>query len=209
MLRIERRRVVSDPKTLAVIPGTYNPPTIAHAALAIHAAEMADEVLLLLPETLPHKDFEGADFEARLRMLRRAVDHERVSVGSTPGGLFLEIASACARRFPEAKIALVCGRDAAERILNWPYPEEGTLERLFSMVTVWVYARQGSFSVPQVFAAAMIPLDFEEELQRLSATEVRRRIAEGEDWRELVPESIHGDVERIYARKAMLKSEGK
>jgi nicotinic acid mononucleotide adenylyltransferase len=165
---------------------------------------MADEVLLLLPERLPHKDFAGADFEARLRMLERAVDHERVSVGSTPGGLFLEIASACAMRFPESKIALVCGRDAAERILNWSYPEERALDRLFSMVTLWVYARQGSFSVPQEFAAAMIPLDFEEELQSLSATEVRRRAAEGEEWRELVPASIHGDVERIYARKAVL-----
>lgn len=200
MLRIERRRLIGDPKTLAVIPGAYNPPTIAHAALAIHAAGMADEVLLLLPEELPHKDFEGADFAARLNMLRRAVDHERVSVGTSRGGLFLEIATACAARFPEAEISLVCGRDAAERILHWPYSKEGALESLFSLAKLWVYDRQGAFTVPEAFREAIVPFQFEERLQRLSATEIRRRIAAGEDWRELVPPPIHGDVERIYAR---------
>lgn len=200
VLRIERRQLSQDPGTLAVIPGAYNPPTIAHAALALHAARMADEVLLLMPENLPHKNFAGADFESRLRMLERAVDHERVSVGSTPGGLFLDIASDCAARFPDAQIALVCGRDAAERILNWTYPDAGALERLFSLAALWVYARQGSFSVPPAFSESMIAFDFEEELQRTSATDVRRRISAGEEWRGLVPATIHEDVERIYAQ---------
>lgn len=200
MLRIERRRVTGDPRTLAVIPGAYNPPTIAHAALAIRAAEMAEEVLLLLPEALPHKDFSGANFEARLGMLRRAVDHERVSVGSSPDGLFLDIAIACAARFPHSEISIVCGRDAAERILNWHYPEEGALERLFSLATLWVYDRQGALSVPGAFRDSIRSVHFDEDLQRLSATEVRRRIAAGEEWRDLVPEPIRPDVERIYTR---------
>ncbi len=200
MLRIERRRVAGGPRTLAVIPGAYNPPTNAHAALAAHAAGMADEVLLLLPENLPHKDFSGASFEARLRMLRRAVDHERVGVGSTSNGLFLEIAIACRARFPEAEISIVCGRDAAERILAWPYSEEGALEHLFSLAKLWVYDRQGAFEVPKAFQEAITAFPFEENLQALSATEVRRRIAAGEEWRELVPPAIHEEAERIYAR---------
>ncbi|MCC6265514.1 MAG: hypothetical protein IT169_18220 [Bryobacterales bacterium] len=200
MLRIKMRRVNGDPRTLAVIPGAYNPPTIAHAALAIRAAEMADEVLLLLPEILPHKDFDGAGFETRLDLLRRAVDHNRVSVGASTGGLFLEVARACAARFPNAEISLVCGRDAAERILAWPYPEEGALERLFSLVKLWVFDRHGALHVPEMLRESIVLFPSEEHLQRLSSTEVRRRIAGGEEWRELVPPSIRDDVEHIYTR---------
>ncbi len=200
VLRIEMRRVNGDPRTLAVIPGAYNPPTIAHAALATQAAGMADEVLLLLPETLPHKNFDGAGFETRLELLRRAVDHERVSVGASTGGLFLEVAEACAARFPNAEISLVCGRDAAERILDWPYPEMDALERLFSLVKLWVFDRHGALRVPESLRESIVPFPFEEDLQRLSSTEVRRRIAQGEEWRELVPPSIRDDVERIYTR---------
>lgn len=187
-----------DPARLAVIPGAYNPPTVAHTAMALHAASLADEVLVVLPESLPHKSFGATDFETRLRLLERAMEEERVSVGSTPGGLFLEIATACAERFPESRISLVCGRDAAERILAWPYDDAATIDRLFSVTELWVYAREGTFDVPAAFRHAIVPFDFDEELQRLSATEVRRRVAAGEDWHALVPPSIHAEVERIY-----------
>ena len=203
MLRIHKRGQVPDPRRVAVLPGTYNPPTIAHLALAERAVAMADEVLLLLPEILPHKDFSGVSFAARLEMLTRAVEHPRMTVASSPGGLFLEIAEEAAERYQGAEIALVCGRDAAQRILAWPYEDDGVLERLFAMAQLWVYARDGAFVDQSVHAHAIRAFDFEEELQCISSTEVRRKIALGDAWRALVPSHIHDDVERLYRQQAI------
>jgi nicotinate-nucleotide adenylyltransferase len=181
-----------------VLAGTYNPPTYAHLALAREAAARADEVLLVLPESLPHKQFDGVGLAQRLHLLHTLAADEGFSVGSTAGGLYLEMAEACAAAFPHAEIALVCGRDAAERILGWDYAEQGVLERLFALATLWVFARQGTITPPEPYASAIQCFPFEDELQALSATEVRRRIAAGEDWRHWVPISLHADVERLY-----------
>lgn len=186
------------PAKLAVLAGTYNPPTCAHLALAREAAARADEVLLVLPETLPHKQFDGVSLQQRLHLLKTLSAHEGLSVGSTPGGLYLEMAEACAAAFPGTEIALVCGRDAAERILEWNYAEARVLERLFAVAKLWVFARQGTLAPPRCYANAIECFPFEDRLQALSATEVRRRIATGEAWRQLVPDSLHADVERLY-----------
>src|SRR5215472_9245254 len=82
--------------TLGVLPGTFNPPTRAHLALGRAALAHCDEVLFVLPRALPHKDFEGVGFEARLRLLQAAVaDEARFAAASSDGGLFLEIAREC------------------------------------------------------------------------------------------------------------------
>lgn len=199
MLRWIRRARQTPPQRLAVLAGTYNPPTVAHVALAREAAARADEVLLVLPEALPHKRFEGVPQPDRLAMMEILAAQENFSVGCTPGGLFLEIAEACATSFPTSEIALVCGKDAAERILSWNYSEEAVLERLFRLAKLWVFARQGTLAVPSHYADAIECFDFDEHLQALSATEVRQRIASGKDWRPLVPASLQEVVERLYA----------
>lgn len=198
MLRIVHRLRSHPPAKLAVLAGTYNPPTCAHLALAREAAARADEVLLVLPETLPHKQFDGVSLQQRLHLLQTLSAHEGLSVGSTRGGLYLDMAEACAAAFPGAEIALVCGRDAAERILEWNYAESGVLERLFAVAKLWVFARQGTIAPPPCYAHAIECFPFEDRLQALSATEVRRRIAAGEDWRQFVPDSLHADVELLY-----------
>ena len=198
VLRIIHRVRSHAPAKLAVLAGTYNPPTCAHLALAREAAARADEVLLVLPETLPHKEFDGVCLQQRLHLLQTLSAHEGLSAGSTPGGLYLEMAEACAAAFPHTEIALVCGRDAAERILGWDYAEEGVLDRLFAVARLWVFARQGIITPPPCYAHAIECFPFEDRLQSLSATEVRRRIAAGEDWRQLVPHALHAEVERLY-----------
>lgn len=169
--------------------------------MALRSAAIADEVLLLLPEKFPHKEFHETGFDVRLRLVESAVDHENVSVGSTAGGLFLEMAREVAVRFPRSRLAFVCGRDAAERIFDWHYAEEGALGKFFSVAALWVFARQGSFQPPCELAERILLFDFDERLQALSSTEVRRRLVAGEEWRSLAPESIHEEIERIYTPK--------
>lgn len=185
-------------KQVVALPAAFNPPTIAHLSMARIAAGEADEVLLVLPERMPHKPFEGASYEQRLRMLAGLAAEDRYRVCSVTGGLFGEIAGACREAFPEAEIAIACGRDAAERAIGWRYAEASALDTLFGIAELWVFARQGQVEAPERWRHRVRTFAFDEDLQRVSATEVRRGIASGEAWRHLVPEAIHALVEEIY-----------
>ncbi len=186
------------PLRVVALPGSFNPPTVAHLAMAERAAQVADEVLLVIPEHLPHKSFDGASFDQRIRMLLEIAAPRRFRVCSTPAGLYVDIALSCRERFPNAKLAIACGRDAAERTLGWTYPHPDVLLTLFSLAELWVFAREGQLEPPSQWKEAIRMLDFDESLQSISATEVRRRILSGEEWTSLVPKPVHGAISDIY-----------
>src|SRR5437764_13792105 len=108
---MQRANVV--PVRLGILPGTFNPPTRAHLALAEAALKHVDEVLFVLPREFPHKVYEGASFDERMEMLRAAADQPRFSIASTGGGLFIEIARECRETYGDAALCFLCGRDAA------------------------------------------------------------------------------------------------
>ena len=58
-------------RSVAVLAGAFNPPTAAHLALARAALDVTDEVLLAIPRSFPHKQFEGATLDQRISMLAR------------------------------------------------------------------------------------------------------------------------------------------
>ena len=86
---------------------------------------VVDEVLLAIPRSFPHKQFDGATLDQRIEMLARIAAAPQVIFrpGLRTGGLFVEIAREAREHYPGAEIHLLCGRDAAERILNWDYGE--------------------------------------------------------------------------------------
>jgi nicotinate-nucleotide adenylyltransferase len=180
---------------LGLVAGAFNPATRAHLALADAARPLVDEVAFAIPRTFPHKPFEGASLERRVEMLRRASAH-RVEI--TEGGLLIEIAREAKASRPDAEIYLVCGRDTAERIIGWEYEEPDTLDRMFKQFHLMVADRQGAYRPPDHLRgrihALALPADFDE----VSSSEVRRRIAAGEDWEHLVPESIVELVRETY-----------
>ncbi len=120
-------------------------------------------------------------------------------VETTDGGLFIEITREMRARERESEIYFVCGRDAAERILNWDYGEPGFAERMLQEFGLLVAARQGEFTAPEPFAQRVIPLRLNGNFDDVSSTEVRRRIAAGEPWEDLVPEEIVDLVRKVYA----------
>ncbi len=67
-------RIPTNPTRLGILPGSFNPPTQAHLALALAALANPqaglDEVVLVLPSAFPHKTFDGATFTQRAQMLR-------------------------------------------------------------------------------------------------------------------------------------------
>jgi len=73
---------------LGVLPGSFNPPTRAHLALADAALAHCDEVLFVLPRALPHKDYSGVSFSERLKLLGSAVaEHQRYAAAASDGAI--------------------------------------------------------------------------------------------------------------------------
>jgi nicotinate (nicotinamide) nucleotide adenylyltransferase len=193
------QRAAAHPRRLGVFPGTFNPPTRAHVALARAALASVDEVVFVLPRELPHKTFEGGSFEDRVRMLEAALAGEqRFSIAASRGGLFIEIARECRDAYgPEADLYFLCGRDAAERIVNWDYGRPGAIGEQLCEYQLLVAPRQGGYDAPADLRGRIHTLDRGND--NVSASEVRRRIRRGEPWEELVPERIVGMVREIYS----------
>jgi len=198
------RRAPGVPARLGILAGTFNPPTRAHLALARAALERVDEVLFALPRRFPHKSYEGASFEDRVRMLEAALQgQDRCSIASTEGGLFIEIARECRSAYPpDTELFFICGRDAAERILKWDYGRPGAIHEQLQEFQLLVAPRGGAWQPPPELAHRIHPLSLEGDYEEVSATEVRRRIRAGEPWRHLAPEAIAGMVEEIYSPAA-------
>jgi nicotinate-nucleotide adenylyltransferase len=187
---------------VAVLPGAWNPPTVAHIGIARAALEWADEVVFILPRAFPHKGFEGASFEERIGMLCQVAAAERgMSVASSEGGLYLEIAEEAAEALePQTEIGLVCGRDAAERIATWDYGMPGVFEAMIARYPLLVAGRAGEYVPAPGHSPRITILRLAGSFDEVSSTEIRRRIAAGERWRDLVPEAIVPWAAEVYGR---------
>ncbi|MDX2151862.1 MAG: hypothetical protein SFV54_14075 [Bryobacteraceae bacterium] len=195
------RRAPVAPSRLAVFPGTFNPPTVAHLGLAGAALSAADEVLLVLPRVFPHKSYaEGPSFEQRLELLLAAAAHQpRFSVAATDHGLFIDIArDARVHYHPPPDLWFVCGHDAARRIAGWNYGHPGAFHRMLEEFGLLVAPRAGRFLPPDELSHRILTLECPPDLDAVSSTEVRRRVQAGEPWRHLVPSAIAEAVASLY-----------
>jgi len=61
---------------LGILPGTFNPVTVAHLAVAQAGLRAVDEVVFLLPRAFPHKPYTGASFEDRIGMLQSVLPRD-------------------------------------------------------------------------------------------------------------------------------------
>jgi nicotinate-nucleotide adenylyltransferase len=199
------RRCEMKPARLGVFPGSFNPVTVAHLALATASLNIVDEVVFVLPQEFPHKKYSGASFSQRLEVLQLATrEFPRFSIASAAGGLFLEIAAECRQAYgSEVRQSFLCGRDAAERIVNWDYGRPGALQEMLSQFDFLVAGRHGEYAAPDKvgpdYSGAFQRLDLCGDYDPVSASEVRERIAQGLPWEHLVPPAIGRKVGEIYA----------
>jgi len=185
---------------LGVLGGAYNPITRAHLLLARYSREQCklDEIIFVLPKILPNKPLVGASVEQRLEMMRLSISGiPYISLGVCSHGLFLDICTALQQIYPQKpEIFFITGRDAAERILTWPYDDPAaTLAKMFAGFQLLVFQRQGSLDLPenplvQKYLNRIHPLEMEENLDKVSSTEVRQRMSEGRSIAELVPTEV-------------------
>jgi nicotinate-nucleotide adenylyltransferase len=199
------RRAAIHPQRLGVLAGAFNPVTVAHLALARAALFYLGpdaEVTFVLPKLFPHKPYHGAPFADRLAMLQAAVaDEPNVSIAAAEGGLFLDIAAECHEAYgPDAQLTFLCGRDAADRVLNWNYDDPDAINQMFQRFNLLVAARGGDCeTVPNLrHRVEILPLNG--QFDHVSSTEVRDRIAQGAPWEHLVPEAARELVRQVYQR---------
>jgi nicotinic acid mononucleotide adenylyltransferase len=82
----------------------------------------------------------------------------------------------------------ICGRDAAERIVNWDYGEPGAFAKMLQEFELLVAPRNGPYQPPVEMRAKIHSLEC--GCGDISATDIRERIRRGEAWEHLVPEAI-------------------
>lgn len=187
-------------KRLAVLAGSFNPPTVAHIHLVSAARFHADEVICVVPRSFPHKQYFGATIEQRVQMLEACVSSPTARVSTTTGGLFIDIARELRARTSERlEIAFICGSDAAQRILTWDYGEQGAVEKMLQEFDLLVAARGSAYVPTETLRAHVHPLSIGEGFHDVSSTEVRERIARGQPWEHLVPPPIIEQVRSIYS----------
>lgn len=193
-------RAPGHPTRLGVLPGTFNPVTVAHCALACAALVQVEEVVLVLPRVFPHKEYTGAPFEARVEMMRAAARrNEPISAAVSENGLFVEIAAECRAAYgPQVELSFLCGRDAAERITGWDYGRPDAVAEMLRQFHLLVAARLGEYAPPPALRHAIRTLELDGAFDHVSASEVRARIARGAPWEQLVPAEVQDLVRKIY-----------
>jgi nicotinate-nucleotide adenylyltransferase len=194
------RRSAGRPCRLGVFPGSFNPVTVAHVALAEGALAVVDEVVFVLPRQFPHKTYCGASFEQRVELLGMVLGGEaRYSVAASERGLFAEIAGECHEAYgADVRLSFLCGRDAAERIANWDYGLRGAYPEMLQQFDLLVAARGGEYHPPESLASSFARLELSGGWDHVSASEVRTRIGQGEPWEHLVPVAARRRVGEIY-----------
>jgi nicotinic acid mononucleotide adenylyltransferase len=197
--------VPAAPGRVALVSGSFDPITAAHAALAEALMGRNSGLVLLVysPKTMPKEA--GAEPpilrpEDRLASVSAWCASKQ---GFLPAvcshGLYVEQAEAAARTFPAAEIVLGLGADKVVQLFDpsW-YPEgHAALDRLFERALVLYAPREGrEGEVERIlaghrrWASRVKPIALPEDLRDVSSSEVRRRIRRGHDVSSLVPPEV-------------------
>ena len=189
---------VTEVSRVAILPGSFHPPTVAHLGLAEAALSRVDLVVFALPRAFPHKSYGRIGLDARLELVAAVASSEsRFAVAVTVGGLFVEMAREWRQLYAATReLFLLCGRDAAERIVAWPYPAGDSIEKQLTEYRLLVASRDGAYRPPDHLKDRVEPLPA--DWRDISSTRVRQALANGEDWRALVPAAVHDRVEALY-----------
>jgi nicotinate-nucleotide adenylyltransferase len=203
VLRLRTELPRPEPTSVALLSGSFDPLTIAHAALAEAALGHADLVLLVYSvRTLPK---EGPTPEPLLSEAERLAVLEAFSE-ARPGiepalsshGLLAEQVQAARARFPSSDLALVMGSDKVRQVLDqtWYQDRRRALQVLFSEARILYAVRTGDQGVVEDLLRTgenarwkdrFVRLDVPSDLATVSAGLIRKRLAAGGDVAQLVP----------------------
>jgi nicotinic acid mononucleotide adenylyltransferase len=193
------------PARVAVLPGAFNPPTLAHLALARAARQRGFPVVLFsLGRVTIDKDERGLMLEDRVRLLVELTRKEAgLGVILQNRGLYADQAEAVHRTLPGVTdLAFVIGMDKLPQIFDPAYYEEigPALRRLFDRARLLVASRgeQGRRALRAIlaqpfgrpFAGHVEWLAVGRRWRDASATQVRERLGSGGSALDLLPAEV-------------------
>jgi nicotinic acid mononucleotide adenylyltransferase len=185
----------------ALLAGSFNPITRAHAALAAagHRAGRDRVVLAMAPVSLDKEGVERAHPVDRLDWVRawaRRLPWAVVAVSSHP--LLVDMAEALARR-TGAEVALLVGTDKAAQLVDARYYEDpdAAIARLDQAASLLVAERAGH-GLPAL-PLRSVPLATPGWTLPRSSTEARAAAGRGEPVDELVPSVVATALRRTRA----------
>jgi nicotinate-nucleotide adenylyltransferase len=179
-------------KKIGIYGGTFDPVHHAHLILAREAIEaLSLEKVILVPAAISplKKSAPVASGEVRLAMLRAAINGEpefevdECELRRPPPSYTIDTIREIRRRERDAEIHCLIGEDHVERLPQWSrFPE---LDKMVRFVVLDRTGKQPTHSY-QVIRRRI----------DISATEIRRRVAQNESIRYLVPESVEKIIHR-------------
>ena len=192
-------RAAVAPARLGILPGTFNPVTTAHLALAKAGLAWVDEVLFVLPRELPRKALPAPRSPSAWRSsgrrwpANRAFPWRRRRAGcslTSPPSAAGSMAPAYAWRSCRAR------RRGADRRLGLRAARR--IRAHVRGLDLLVASRAGRYEPPPEFRGSIQALELAGEYDGVSATGVRRSILRGEPGELMVPEAARELALRIY-----------
>jgi nicotinate-nucleotide adenylyltransferase len=187
-----QRLTVGGLKKIAIYGGTFDPVHHAHLILARQAIETLglDKVILVPAAISPLKKAAPvATGEVRLAMLQAAVKGEpefevnECELLRPPPSYTIDTVEDIRRRECDAAIYCLIGEDNVEQLPRWHRFAE--LEKIVRFVVLDRSGKQPSHSYQLIHRRIDI-----------SATEIRRRVAQNESIRYLLPDSVEEIIQR-------------
>jgi nicotinic acid mononucleotide adenylyltransferase len=134
---------------IGLLPGSFNPPTDAHVALARagRAAGLGCVYYLLSKHTVDKEGVAGIPLADRLELLSRIAAESGDGVAFANRGLYVDLARAMRRALPAARLVFLVGHDKIVQVFDRRYyaaaggRPDAALEELFSLATFLVAPR--------------------------------------------------------------------
>jgi len=186
------RLTVGRLKKIAIYGGTFDPVHHAHLILAREAIEtLGLEKVILVPAAISplKKTAPVASGDARLAMLRAAIksqpefEVDECELLRSPPSYTIDTVEKLRRRERDAVLYCLVGEDNVEQLPQWHRFNE--LEKLVRFVVLDRTGKQPTHTYQLIHRRIDI-----------SATEIRRRVAQHESIRYLVTESVEEIIQR-------------
>lgn len=193
---------------VGVFGGTFDPPHMAHLALAEEALHQLNlsQVLWMITPNPPHKrGVEITPFVLRLEMLKEALkDYARFEISTLeaelpPPQYAVETVRLLREKLPDSELFYLMGEDSLRDLPLWHQPAKlvslldgiGVLRRP-EVVLDWEILET---SLPGLREKVFF---FNAPLLQIASHEIRQRISSGQPYRYMVPEGVARVIEQYH-----------
>jgi nicotinic acid mononucleotide adenylyltransferase len=196
----------TEPSSVALLSGSFDPLTVAHAALAEAAFKRVELVVLVYSVRRLPKEGDAADAllsePDRILQLEAFCESRSTAVPALASHpLLADHVDAAANRFPGTALSLAMGSDKALQVLDpkWYPNRDAVLRRLFDRAGILYAERAGEVgAVPEALKRPenrpwrdrFERLSVRPDVAAVSSREVRAMLARGEDVSDLVPDEV-------------------